>query len=51
METIVAEIKNLKKSFGNNEILKGISFQIEKGKNLVVFGNSGAGKSVLINIW
>jgi phospholipid/cholesterol/gamma-HCH transport system ATP-binding protein len=44
----VAEIKNLKKSFGNNHVLKRISLKIEKGENLVVFGKSGSGKSVLI---
>jgi phospholipid/cholesterol/gamma-HCH transport system ATP-binding protein len=45
---IVAEIENLKKSFGDNKILKGISLKIKDGENLVVFGKSGSGKSVLI---
>jgi phospholipid/cholesterol/gamma-HCH transport system ATP-binding protein len=45
---IVAEIKNLKKSFGTNHVLKDLSFTINKGENLVVFGRSGSGKSVLI---
>ncbi len=48
METTVAEIEHLKKSFGSNEVLKDISFKIEKGENLVVLGKSGSGKSVLI---
>lgn len=47
MEAIV-EIEGLKKSFGSNEVLKGINLKIEKGENLVVFGKSGSGKSVLI---
>ena len=47
MET-VAEIAHLKKSFGGNQVLKDINFKIEKGKNLVVCGRSGSGKSVLI---
>jgi phospholipid/cholesterol/gamma-HCH transport system ATP-binding protein len=47
METIV-EITHLKKSFGNNHVLKDINLKIEKGENLVVFGKSGSGKSVLI---
>lgn len=47
MET-VAKIENLKKSFGSNDVLKGINLEIEKGENLVVFGKSGSGKSVLI---
>lgn len=48
MDTTVAEIENLKKSFGNNHILKCVSLKLEKGENLVVFGKSGSGKSVLI---
>ena len=48
METTVAEIAHLKKSFGRNNVLKDINFKIEKGKNLVVCGKSGSGKSVLI---
>jgi phospholipid/cholesterol/gamma-HCH transport system ATP-binding protein len=48
METLIAEIAHLKKSFGSKEVLKDISFNIKKGENLVVFGKSGSGKSVLI---
>ncbi len=45
---IVAEVNRITKSFDNREVLKGIDFKIEKGENLVVFGKSGSGKSVLI---
>jgi phospholipid/cholesterol/gamma-HCH transport system ATP-binding protein len=48
MEAIVAKVEHLKKSFGDSHILTDINFQIEKGENLVVFGKSGSGKSVLI---
>src|SRR5579872_1549651 len=48
METTVAEITHLKKSFGSNSVLKDINIKIGKGENLVVFGKSGSGKSVLI---
>lgn len=48
MTTTVAEIEHLKKSFGDNEVLKDISFKINRGENLAVFGKSGSGKSVLI---
>lgn len=48
MTTTVAEIEHLKKSFGNNAVLKDISFKINKGENLAIFGKSGSGKSVLI---
>lgn len=47
-EIIVADISHLKKSFGDNEVLKDISFKIKQGENLAVFGKSGSGKSVLI---
>jgi phospholipid/cholesterol/gamma-HCH transport system ATP-binding protein len=48
MENIVVEIEHLKKYFGSNKVLEDISFKLEKGKNLVVLGKSGSGKSVLI---
>jgi phospholipid/cholesterol/gamma-HCH transport system ATP-binding protein len=44
----VIEINNLKKNFGNQEVLKNVSFRLFKGENLVVLGKSGSGKSVLI---
>ena len=47
MEKII-EVKDLKKSFGKNEILSGISFTVEKGENIVILGKSGTGKSVTI---
>ncbi len=46
--TQVIEIKNLKKSFGDQEVLKNVSLQLFNGENLVVLGKSGSGKSVLI---
>jgi phospholipid/cholesterol/gamma-HCH transport system ATP-binding protein len=48
METSVVKIENLKKSFGSNDVLNGISLEINRGENLVIFGKSGSGKSVLI---
>jgi phospholipid/cholesterol/gamma-HCH transport system ATP-binding protein len=48
MEAIVAEIAHLRKSFGDTAVLKDINFKIKKGENLVIFGKSGSGKSVLI---
>jgi phospholipid/cholesterol/gamma-HCH transport system ATP-binding protein len=44
----VIEISNLKKSFGDLEILKDVSLKLNQGENLVVLGKSGTGKSVLI---
>ncbi len=42
------EIKDLKKSFGDNEVLRGVNLTIDKGITLVVIGRSGCGKSVLL---
>lgn len=47
-KTAVIEIKDLKKSFGTQEVLKNISLQLYPNENLVVLGKSGSGKSVLI---
>ena len=44
----VIEINNLKKSFGNQEVLSNISLKLFNGENMVVVGKSGSGKSVLI---
>lgn len=42
------EVKNLHKSFGEEDILKGIDFVFETGKTNLVIGQSGSGKSVLL---
>ncbi|WP_395044398.1 ABC transporter ATP-binding protein [Flavobacterium sp.] len=47
-QELVIEIKNLKKSFGNLNVLNDISLELYKEENLVVLGKSGSGKSVLI---
>ena len=44
----ILEVENIKKSFGKNEILKGISFSLEKGEVLAVIGSSGGGKTTLL---
>lgn len=44
------EVKNINKSFGGKEILKGISFDAESGKALGLLGRNGAGKTTLIRI-
>ncbi|CAM4259919.1 ABC transporter ATP-binding protein [Flavobacterium terrigena] len=40
--------KNVYKSYGDNKVLNGISFSINKGENLVILGRSGSGKSVAV---
>jgi len=44
----VIKINNLRKGFGEQEVLKNVSLQLFNGENLVVLGKSGSGKSVLI---
>jgi phospholipid/cholesterol/gamma-HCH transport system ATP-binding protein len=44
----VIEIKELKKSFGNKRVLRGVDLSIGSGESYVVIGGSGTGKSVLI---
>lgn len=44
----VIEIQGLRKSFGDQEVIKGLNLDLYKGENLVVIGKSGTGKSVLI---
>jgi phospholipid/cholesterol/gamma-HCH transport system ATP-binding protein len=46
----VLVIRDLYKSFGNKHVLKGIDFELFKGENVVIMGQSGSGKSVLIKI-
>ncbi len=45
---IVVAMKNVKKSFGSNEVLSDINMTLYRGENLVVLGRSGQGKSVTI---
>ena len=43
------ELKDLHKSFGDKEVLKGINAQFEDGKTNLIIGQSGSGKSTLRN--
>lgn len=44
----ILEVKNLKKSFGELEVLKGIDFSLEQGDVMAVIGSSGNGKTTLL---
>jgi phospholipid/cholesterol/gamma-HCH transport system ATP-binding protein len=46
--TVVIEMQHLKKIFGNKTVLHDINLVINKGENVVILGQSGTGKSVLI---
>ena len=45
---VMVEIKDLHKSFNGNVVLDGVSFNVAEAENMVVFGRSGTGKSVLL---
>lgn len=47
---LAIDIKNLEKSFGDYDVLRGINLEVYQGENVVVLGRSGTGKSVLIKI-
>jgi len=44
----IVRIKSLRKSFGNNEVLKGIDLQVQTGEVIAIIGKSGSGKSTLL---
>ena len=44
----VLEVKNIKKSFGRTQVLKDISFSLDRGQVLAIIGSSGSGKTTLL---
>ena len=44
----ILEVRNIKKSFDKTEVLKDISFSLEKGEVLSIIGSSGSGKTTLL---
>lgn len=45
---VMASIRDLRKSFGDRDVLKGVNLDLYRSENLVILGRSGTGKSVLI---
>lgn len=48
MDKNIIEVKDLKKSFGSNEVLKGVNFNVKEGEVITIIGSSGSGKSTLL---
>ena len=42
------QVENIQKKFGSNQVLKGVSFTLEKGQVLAIIGSSGSGKTTLL---
>ena len=47
---MIIQAKNIHKSFGSLEVLKGIDLEVRKGEVLAIVGASGAGKTTLLQI-
>src|SRR6204780_2236109 len=50
MDPLPVVVKGLRKSFGEQEVLKGVDLAVDKGEILAVLGKSGTGKSVLLRL-
>jgi branched-chain amino acid transport system ATP-binding protein len=50
MSTPAVELRDVRKSFGRTEIIRGVSLAVEPGENVAIIGPNGAGKSTLFNL-
>ncbi len=50
MSGIKLELNDIKKSFGETEVIRGVSLQVSEGEHVTVLGPSGCGKSTMMNI-
>jgi branched-chain amino acid transport system ATP-binding protein len=50
MSTYALELKNVRKSFGKSEIIRGANLAVPKGERFAIIGPNGAGKSTLFNL-
>ena len=46
----ILEMKDVVKSYGDNSVLKGVSFQVRQGETKIIIGGSGSGKSTLLKL-
>lgn len=50
MKNSAIRVRNLKKAYGDNQVLKGVNFNIERGSMLALLGPNGAGKTTTVRI-
>jgi len=50
MSAFSLELKDVRKSFGKSEIIRGANLQVPKGERFAIIGPNGAGKSTLFNL-
>ena len=49
-DTFALELKDLRKSFGKTEIIRGVNLAVKHGERIAIIGPNGAGKSTLFNL-
>ncbi|MEI8156994.1 MAG: ATP-binding cassette domain-containing protein, partial [Burkholderiales bacterium] len=49
-DSFALELKDLRKSFGKTEIIRGINLSVKHGERVAIIGPNGAGKSTLFNL-
>lgn len=47
---MILSLENISKSFGEQQVLRGLTMSLEKGKIFTIIGGNGAGKTTLLNI-
>jgi ABC-2 type transport system ATP-binding protein len=50
MSSVILKVKDLKKSYGGKEVVKGISFEVKKGETFGILGPNGAGKTTTLEM-
>lgn len=50
MTDTAIEVKDLKKSFKTNKVLKGVNFEVQRGEIFALLGSNGSGKTTIVNI-